>query len=78
MLGDIALATLVITGQHDRLTHPAAGEFLASALPRGRWLRIAGAGHAPFLSHPTALRDEMTAFIDRLRLPSVRPSVAAG
>ena len=78
VLGDIALATLVITGQHDRLTHPAAGEFLASSLPRGRWLRIAGAGHAPFLSHPAALRDEVVAFLDRQRPPSARPAVAAG
>lgn len=78
VLGDIALATLVITGQHDRLTHPAAGEFLASALPRGRWLRIPGAGHAPFLSHPAALRDEVVAFLDRQRPPSARPAVAAG
>ena len=78
VLGDIALATLVITGQHDRLTHPAAGEFLASSLPRGRWLRIPGAGHAPFLSHPAALRDEVVAFLDRQRPPSARPAVAAG
>jgi pimeloyl-[acyl-carrier protein] methyl ester esterase len=77
-LASIEFETLVITGQHDRLTHPAAAEFLASALPRGRSLRIAGAGHAPFLSHPAALRDELIAFLDRLRLPSVRPSVAAG
>jgi len=77
-LGDIALATLVITGQHDRLTHPAAGEFLASALPRARSLRIAGAGHAPFLSHPAAVRDEVAAFLVRQRPPSARPEVAAG
>jgi pimeloyl-[acyl-carrier protein] methyl ester esterase len=77
-LRDIELETLVITGQHDRLAHPSAGEFLATALPGGRWLRIAGAGHAPFLSHPLAMADELTAFLDRLRLPAARPSMAAG
>ena len=77
-LGDIAHATLVITGQHDRLTRPAAGEFLASALSRARWLRIPGAGHAPFLSHPSAVRDEVAGFLDRQRQTSARPAVALG
>jgi pimeloyl-[acyl-carrier protein] methyl ester esterase len=77
-LGDIDLETLVISGQHDRLTHPAAGEFLASALPRARLLRIPGAGHAPFLSHPAAMRDELEALVDRVQQPAVRPASAAG
>jgi len=74
----IDLQSLVITGQHDRLAHPAAGEFLASGLPRARLLRIPGAGHAPFLSHPAAMRDEVAAFVGRVRPPAVRSASAAG
>ena len=51
-LAEIRVPTLVVHGNHDRLAAPAAAEFLAAHLPRARLLRIEGAGHAPFLSHP--------------------------
>ena len=43
--------TLVIAGEYDRLVHPAASRALATLLPRGEFVQIARAGHAPFLSH---------------------------
>jgi pimeloyl-[acyl-carrier protein] methyl ester esterase len=43
--------TLVIAGQLDRITQPAAARALAKALPRGTFRELRGAGHAPFLSH---------------------------
>jgi pimeloyl-[acyl-carrier protein] methyl ester esterase len=42
---------LVIAGQNDRITPPAATRWLAGALPRGRYHEIARAGHAAFISH---------------------------
>jgi pimeloyl-[acyl-carrier protein] methyl ester esterase len=51
---------LVIAGERDRLTPAEAGRRLAAALPDGRYLGMAGAGHAPFLSAP----DEFLAAID--------------
>ncbi len=48
----VRVPALVIAGQHDRIIRPAAGRALAAALPRGRYVQIAGAAHAPFLSHP--------------------------
>lgn len=65
-LEGIAPDTLVITGQRDRLVPPAAGEALAAALPHARLRRIAGAGHAPFLSHPAAVHSELATFFRRV------------
>jgi pimeloyl-[acyl-carrier protein] methyl ester esterase len=47
----ISIPALVVTGQHDRVTPPQAGQALAQLLQRGQLLQIARAGHAPFLSH---------------------------
>lgn len=43
--------TLVVHGALDTLTPPAAGAWLANALPDGRLLEIPRAAHAPHLSH---------------------------
>ena len=67
-LASLAVPTLVISGEYDRVTPPGAGAALAAALPQGRLLSIARAAHAPFLSHAeivtTALREwrELRAF----------------
>ena len=41
---------LIIHGGRDRLVPPAAGAYLAAALPRARLHELPHAGHAPFLS----------------------------
>lgn len=53
-LAQIHKPALIVHGSHDRLAMPAAGEYLAAHLARARLWRIAGAGHAPFLSHAAA------------------------
>lgn len=50
----IGVPTLVVTGSRDALTPAAAGAWLAGQLPQARLAAIAGAAHAPFLSHPAA------------------------
>ncbi|MBV8805067.1 MAG: pimeloyl-ACP methyl ester esterase BioH [Sinobacteraceae bacterium] len=50
-LPHVAVPTLVIAGQHDRITPPAASSALARALPDARYVEIRRAAHAPFLSH---------------------------
>ena len=60
-LAEIQVPTLVVHGSHDRLAPPAAGEYLAAQLPKARLLRVAGAGHAPFLSHAALLADAVSA-----------------
>lgn len=51
LLPDITLPTLVIAGQYDRVTMPAASHALADSLPNARYVEIRRAAHAPFLSH---------------------------
>ncbi|MCL6557102.1 MAG: pimeloyl-ACP methyl ester esterase BioH [Burkholderiales bacterium] len=55
--------TLVIHGERDTLTLPAAGRWLAGRLPQGRWRAIPGAAHAPFLSHGQGVQLTMEAFL---------------
>jgi pimeloyl-[acyl-carrier protein] methyl ester esterase len=61
----IVLPSLVIAGQHDRLTPPEAGRALATALPAARLRLVARSGHAPFLSHPEEVLAEVRGFLAR-------------
>jgi pimeloyl-[acyl-carrier protein] methyl ester esterase len=62
----ISQPTLVVAGSRDTLTSPAAGRWLADAIPGAQFREIAGSAHAPFLSH----RDEFFALLEKfLGLP---------
>lgn len=52
MLPGITQPALVLHGARDTLAPLAAAEYTAARLPQGKLQVIAGAGHAPFLSHP--------------------------
>ncbi len=64
-LAKIDLPSLVVAGEHDRLTPPGAGHALATALPSARFRLIERSGHAPFLSHPAAMLAEVRGFLTR-------------
>lgn len=64
MLPAINQPVLVIHGERDAVTPCAAGEALAALLPHAQFEKIAGAGHAPFLSQPEAIAARVVAFID--------------
>ena len=51
LLPHVHAPALVIAGQHDRITLPAASRALAQGLPDARYVEIRRAAHAPFLSH---------------------------
>lgn len=51
----LRMPSLWLAGRRDRLTHPAALRAAAAACPEGRYVEIAGAGHAPFLTHAEAV-----------------------
>jgi pimeloyl-[acyl-carrier protein] methyl ester esterase len=55
----IPQATLIISGQHDRVTPPAAAQTLATLLPNARCVELKRAAHLPFVSH----RQETSALI---------------
>lgn len=63
-VGRIAQPALVIQGDRDTLVPPAAGDWLAAALPNGRFAAIAGAAHVPFLSHPAEFGALLAGFLD--------------
>lgn len=61
----VTLPALVIAGEHDRLTPPGAGRVLATSLPAARFRLVERSGHAPFLSHPAEVLDEVGGFLGR-------------
>jgi pimeloyl-[acyl-carrier protein] methyl ester esterase len=63
LLGQITLPTLVIAGQYDRVTMPAASRALAQALPNAQYVEIRRAAHAPFLSHVPQLSALLSDFL---------------
>lgn len=56
--------TLALHGEHDAITPCAAGEALSQALTNARFHKIAGAGHAPFLSDPGVVGTLLQEFLD--------------
>ena len=62
-LAGITQAALVIHGEHDTLAPLAAGQWLADALPYARLHAVAGASHAPFLSHSADFTAALTDFL---------------
>ena len=60
----ITAPTLIVTGERDALVPMAAGAWLARTIPGARHVDIAGAAHAPFLSHPRAFDAAIQEFLD--------------
>jgi pimeloyl-ACP methyl ester carboxylesterase len=58
----IGVPALVVVGEHDRVTPPAAAVALAGELPQGRLVVLEGAGHIPMLERPEELSAELAAF----------------
>jgi pimeloyl-[acyl-carrier protein] methyl ester esterase len=62
-LAQITLPTLVVAGERDKLTPPEASHYLAQSLPHARAVVVAGAAHAPFLSHPEIFIEHVKSFL---------------
>ena len=60
----IGQPALVVAGDRDTLVPVGASAWLARTLPAARSSVIAGAAHAPFLSHPKAFMSALDAFLD--------------
>ena len=61
-LPDIDVPTLIVVGEKDR-QFLAGGSYMGSKIPRARHVTIAGAGHAPMLTHPDPFLAEVSAFV---------------
>lgn len=62
-ISDIAVPTLVVHGDRDRLVPLSAAAYLATQLPRARLVTVMDAGHAPFLSDLPRVRQALTEFL---------------
>ncbi|HET9106088.1 MAG TPA: alpha/beta fold hydrolase [Steroidobacteraceae bacterium] len=63
LLSAVAQPALVIAGQYDRVTLPAASQALAELLKDARFIEIRRAAHAPFLSHLPQVSALLTEFL---------------
>jgi pimeloyl-[acyl-carrier protein] methyl ester esterase len=63
-LPDVTQPALVVAGQRDTLIPLQAAQYLASNTPNGRLAVIAGAAHAPFLSHPDEFAGHVVDFLN--------------
>jgi pimeloyl-[acyl-carrier protein] methyl ester esterase len=63
-LVQIRQPTLVVAGARDKITPPQASHYLAQMLPNARMVEIEGAAHAPFLSHPQIVIEQLKSFLN--------------
>ncbi len=62
-LGGVGVPSLVVHGERDPICPASAARAMAAAIPGAALHLVPGAGHAPFLSRPTAFRDAVGAFL---------------
>ena len=62
-LASIRQPALLIAGERDKLTPPEASFYMAQTLPDVRLVKVAGAAHVPFLSHPEIFVEQITDFL---------------
>ena len=76
-IAQIQVPALVMHGTQDRAIAPQRAQAMAHSLPHAQWVDIAGAGHAPNLTHPVPVNAALQAFLAQvLPAPAGRPSMA--
>jgi pimeloyl-ACP methyl ester carboxylesterase len=68
-LGTIAVPTLVLVGEHDAVTPPAAAAAIAGRVPDSRVVTIPAAGHLSNLENPAAFNGAIITFLSNLTRP---------
>jgi pimeloyl-[acyl-carrier protein] methyl ester esterase len=66
ILNAVAAPTLVMSSPYDRLTPPAAGEYLAGEIANARLVSLPRTAHAPFISHPADFVRAVNDFTDTM------------
>lgn len=64
VLGDVTVPALVIGGSNDRITVPAASEYLAEHLPKAELEMFERCGHMPMLERHSEFNEIVGAFLD--------------
>lgn len=63
-LGEIAVPSLAVVGEYDKLTPPDYHERLAEGIPNGRYREIPDAAHLAMLEEPEAFNETVLEFLD--------------
>lgn len=58
----IAQPVLILHGENDVITHPAAAEWMHRQLPQSQYVKFEHCGHAPFLSYPESFVTHLNDF----------------
>lgn len=66
-IGNIRTPTLVIVGEHDRMTPPASAEYLAHTMPNAQLQIIPQSGHMVMVEQAEAVNGAVKAFVERLQ-----------
>src|SRR5262245_34140273 len=66
----VACPTLVVRGAQSDVLHDEDAELLSGRLPRGRWVRIEGAGHTVQGDNPAGLLVSLREFLGEVAGPS--------
>ena len=66
-LGHIAAPSLLVAGEHDRVTPPDTLASMAQAIPGAQLLSLPGAGHLPHLEQPDAFDEALINFLRTAR-----------
>jgi pimeloyl-ACP methyl ester carboxylesterase len=62
-LGDITSPTLLLVGEHDRITPPAWSEEIAAKMPAARVQRLAGCGHCTLQEDEAGVIEAVRSFL---------------
>jgi pimeloyl-ACP methyl ester carboxylesterase len=66
----VSVPALIVVGDKDRLTPPAAARHMADKIPGSRLLILEDAGHCAFLEEHEVLDAEIAAFADEVLVPA--------
>ena len=75
-LGAVAVPTLVLWGESDRIVTPAYGRSMAAAIPNAQFEIVREAGHLPQIEQPEATFRAIDRFLNAGEHPEQRGGLA--
>ena len=71
-LPQVAVPTLVLFGEDDKLTDPRAGRLIADRVPGAELATFARSSHCPFIEEPELFNETVAHFLERLEPGTAR------